>query len=105
MMEKMKERIKNWIRGILAEFVTEWLKKAYEESAILYRQQSEEVIKAAYDCGYAIGEEDANRRSHELFMFGVIQGYSQAKAEIGEISLDDLPDTVVRELKGGATNV
>lgn len=78
--ENMIEKIKNWIIGLFDEEIKKWLQNAY-------------------DCGYKIGEEDATRRAHELFMFGVIQGFSLAEKDIDEINLDDLSESVVQELK------
>lgn len=76
----MIEKIKNWIIGLFSEEIKKWL-------------------QSAYDCGYKIGEEDATRRAHELFTFGLVQGFSLAEKDIDEIDLDDLPESVIQELK------
>lgn len=58
----------------------------------------EEWLKQAYDVGYKVGSEDATRRAHELYMYGRIDGYANAKADVGEIDLDDLSPEVFDEV-------
>lgn len=58
-----------------------------------------EWLKQAYDVGYKVGSEDATRRAHELYMFGRIEGYANAKADAGEIEIDELSPEVFDEVE------
>lgn len=37
-------------------------------------------------------KEDNNRRLHELYKYGFLRGQEETRAEIGEITIDDLED-------------
>ena len=56
------------------------------------------ILDDEYIKGYEAGvmaqklkdKEDTNRRLHELYKFGFLRGQEEARAEIGEITIDDV---------------
>ena len=69
--------------------IMEWIKK------ILKPILDDEYIKG-YEAGIMAQKlkekEDNNRRLHDLYRYGFLRGQEEARAEIGEITIDDLAE-------------
>ena len=58
-----------------------------------------EWLKEAYDCGYKIGSEDATRRMHEMYIYGRISGYTDAKE--CEIEIPEVDEELAQDVFEG----
>lgn len=74
------------------EFGTEYGRlKMFEETL---KKILKPTIKEVYAEGYNAGQEDTSRRMHEMYTYGFMNGYCEAKAEVGEIELEDVEQYV-----------
>ena len=56
-------------------------------------------LKQAYDCGYKIGSEDATRRMHDMYIYGRISGYTDAKE--CEIEIPEVDEELAQDVFDG----
>lgn len=58
----------------------------------------QEWLQEAYNCGYKIGSEDATRRAHELYLFGLATGYTDAQTDQGAVDIEEVNEDLHPEL-------